>query len=296
MNRMRTLINHNIYTTLFAVVLLSCGFIGITGCNNSDDDEEIVASGLVVDGWINSDGAPIVIVTKSLAISGDINKEIKLNNLLVQWAKVTISDGDSTYILTGSPDKNYFPPYIYRSYDLKGTPGKSYTVKVEYKGVTASAKCQMPSQPTIDDIIVTPIQDNDTLRQMHMLITPDATSEHNYYHLEARIHGEHFRYLPTLLGAVATEGDNQVKVPVYAPKSSMDIEPYTPHFVVGDTVDIRLCHITEAAWQFWSAYDNAVSFSSNVFITTNNNMPSNINGGFGIWSAQGITTKTIVIQ
>jgi hypothetical protein len=76
----------------------------------------------------------------------------------------------------------------------------------------------------------------------------------------------------------------------------MDIEPYTPHFVVGDTVDIRLCHITEAAWQFWSAYDNAVSFSSNVFITTNNNMPSNINGGFGIWSAQGITTKTIVIQ
>ena len=73
----------------------------------SQDSPEIV-----VEGWIEDGGFPVVIVTTSVPVSTDYKDWDTLMDHLVRWAKVSISDGEKEVILTGKMDTDYFPPYI----------------------------------------------------------------------------------------------------------------------------------------------------------------------------------------
>ncbi len=59
-----------------------------------------------------------------------------LSNYPERWAKVTISDGTRTETMVGRYDRNYFPPFVYTTYDMRGEIGKEYTLRVETPGWT----------------------------------------------------------------------------------------------------------------------------------------------------------------
>ena len=67
---------------------------------------------IVVEGWIEDGGFPVVMVTTSVPVSSEYEKWDSLEDHLVRWAKVTVSDGENEVVLTGKMDRNYFPPYI----------------------------------------------------------------------------------------------------------------------------------------------------------------------------------------
>ena len=120
-------------------------------------------SHLVVEGWIEDDGYPTVIVTLSIPITEDYVPADTLSSYIVRWAKVTVyCDGDSV-VLTGKYDSGYYPPYIYTTSGMRGEAGKTYSLKVEYKDMTATAITKIPSRPDVQQFKLEKCQDSDTL-------------------------------------------------------------------------------------------------------------------------------------
>jgi hypothetical protein len=273
---------------LGVLALLPC----LVGCS---DDVPAADATLVIDGWLDADGFPMVVVTTSLPLAGREDKDLSLSDVLVRWATVSVSDGEHSYVLTGSSDKRYTPPYIYRSYAFRGKPGVDYTVTVSDHGRVATAHSVMPPVTPIDTVVVRALPESDTLRQVELTFTPPEGR--HYYHVECRVRGKHYRCLPARLGAVVTNGALPTTIPVYSPKNIADTTRSTsPHFALGDTVDIRLCAVTEEVWQFWSAYDEAVSVGTSIFITPSGSLPTTVSGGKGVWSVQGTATASVVIR
>ena len=85
--------------------------------------EEVGRSQLVVEGWIENGGNPVVMVSESIGIATGREMDSKgILDHIAKWAKVSISDGTRTEILTGIPDTEYFPPYIYTTSAITGEP------------------------------------------------------------------------------------------------------------------------------------------------------------------------------
>ena len=54
---------------------------------------------LVVEGWIEDNGFPVVILTKNINISNKYQSLDSLSSSIVRWAKVTVSDGEKIFFL-----------------------------------------------------------------------------------------------------------------------------------------------------------------------------------------------------
>ena len=92
------------------MIVLSLSFLS-GGC--SQDVSTSSQSQLVVEGWIDAGGFPVVKLTRTIPLSDDALSLDSLSRYMDRWAKVTISDGERTEILAGRYDKKYFPPFIY---------------------------------------------------------------------------------------------------------------------------------------------------------------------------------------
>ncbi len=247
---------------------------------------------LVVDGWIDSDGYPVVVLTKTIV--PDASDRTPVSDCLVRWGKVTVSDGEREVVLTGTTNEDYFPPYIYRTYEMRGVPGKTYDITASYDGMKVTASCKMPPSASITRLTSRKIQDSDSLCEITLGFLP-APGERNY-HILTRIHGSNGRFLPSFMGAVKTDGSAEtVTVPVYAPKTDTSPYDFSPHFKLGDTVDVALCTVTADVYDFWLGYDDEVAFGGNQFVSSAGNLRSNIKGGYGVWSAQGVVRRTIIV-
>lgn len=270
------------FLLVFSWVLTSC-----------IETQEIAREKAVIDGWIDSDGFPVVIFTSSL-VPGE--NEITLADKMIRWGKVTISDGIETIILTGGPDKNYFPPYKYVTYQMKGTPGKKYTITADFKDLHAEAECEMPEPSPITTIEVSPIEGNDTLRSasLHFVTPTDVPA---YYYITMRDYGDRGRFAPTMLGTYkATEPEKEVSIPLFHPKNHLSDEDFEPMLKVGQIVEVNLCRITREVYDFWLAYDNSVLFGGSQFIDTSQSIVGNIKDGYGVWSAQGVSRALLEVK
>ena len=98
-------------------------------CGCDDDGTDGIPVLPVIEGWIDSDGYPVVMFTAS--VTSDEAAASLIDKMIV-WGKVTISDGSRTVVMTGSLADGYFPPYRYYTFDMKGEPGRTYTVVADY--------------------------------------------------------------------------------------------------------------------------------------------------------------------
>lgn len=116
----------------------------LIGCNPKwDFDSELFEPQIVVEGWIENGQFPLVCLTQTKSLNNSIG-ENDLNDLAIRWAKVSVSDGTKTEILTGRINKNYIPPFIYTGSEIRGEVGKTYTLTVEYSGRTVTAETYIP--------------------------------------------------------------------------------------------------------------------------------------------------------
>ena len=100
---------------------------------------------IVIDGWIEVGKGATVVLTQSVMVHPEDNEsEIRLQDIPIRWAKVTVSDGEREEILVGRMDEDIFPPYKYTGTAIKGEAGKKYSVKVEYSGRTVTAETTIP--------------------------------------------------------------------------------------------------------------------------------------------------------
>lgn len=162
-------------------------------------------SQLVVEGWIESGGHPIVTVSESIGIV--TGKEMYPKDLLdhlAKWARVSVSDGENTVVLTGMADSQYFPPYIFTSSKITGEVGKTYTLKVEYKDYLATATTTIPDPVPLDTVYVKSV--SDSLCFVNCGFT-DPAPKGNYYKLFTKTTDVDAHYHPS---AMATCSDEQL--------------------------------------------------------------------------------------
>lgn len=247
----------------------------------------------VIEGWIDSDGYPVVMFTSSLspdAAGGN------LSDMMIRWGRVTISDGERTVIMTGGLNHDFLPPYRYYTFEMKGQPGRTYTVTADYEDLRAKASCTMPEPTAIDSIVFRPAENNDSLRTGTLYFTAPANCP-AYYNVEIRQHFHGGRPYPVPFGTVtATTPGKKIAVPLSRPKNALDTVPYEAQFRVGEQLEISLCHIDPQVYDFWHAYGNDVMFGHSVFLGGSQSLPTNISGGYGVWSARGTSKESIEIR
>jgi len=268
---------------LYLILLLFCS------CTNTE--QEVVSRKLVVEGWIENGDYPTVILTCSGVLD---ENHTQVKDLLVRWGKVTLSDGDTTVILIGGKDDRFYPAYSYRSFDMKGVPGKTYTLKAQYYGMEVEAVSTMPTEiPVVQKVDVSYI---DTIADIKLHIA-SSKSTRRYYQLFSCIDGQDKRYYPAFLGAISNEKANNesFEATLYRGKTIQQKE-FTSMFSVGHTVKYKVAQINEPEYNFWYDYQNLVNFNFSQFVTTSSKIQSNVKGGYGIWYAATVAKGEVRIE
>ena len=251
---------------------------------------------LVVEGWIEDNGFPVVILTKNINISNKYQSLDSLSSCIVRWAKVTVSDGEKSVVLTGRYMKGYTPPYIYTTSHFRGEAGKTYLLTVEYGDFHATATTTIPNTQKIDELTVERCAQSDTLYQISLRYNDDE-AEQNYSQICTRVGGRDVRqYLAAYLGTI----DNRVvkpktKIPVYRGRDINTLD-YTPYYTINDTVAVKFAHIDRTSYNFWYDYTRNLTTAGNMFFATAASLRSNIIGGTGYWCGMGSDIKYVAIR
>lgn len=252
---------------------------------------------IVVEGWIESDGYPFVCLTQTKTLDMPLDS-MAMFNVPIRWAKVTVSDGTSTEILTGRMDKRYTPPFVYTGSQICGEAGKTYTLKVEYSGRILTSETYIPEPVSLEKVVVGKCDDSDTLFQIKAYFHDDKTIK-NYYKFFTRVWSDDKRYFSSFLGTfddnILSE-DGNASVSVFRGFRYTNLGKYTPFYKRKDSVAIKFTQIPEDAFNFWSDYENEVTNGKNPIFPSSSNLRSNINGGLGIWCGYGVNTYHIVIE
>ena len=125
--------------------------------------------------------------------------------MIIRWAKVVVSDGETEDILIGRIDENYFPPFIYKGTKIKGEAGKTYQLKVIYAQYELTAQTTIPPSVPIDNIYCNDAPENDSLYQIHIDFN-DPAEQKNYYKIYTQVLHKNKKFVPALGGNL---NDNQ---------------------------------------------------------------------------------------
>lgn len=278
-------------------LILICSVFTLIACNQNDmlPTQSILA----IEGWIENDNYPIVMVTKTLVVGTEEYNWNNLEDYIVKWAKVSIINHKDTVVLTGKYDKGYFPPYIYTTGRMKGKIGETYKLLVEYDNLSAVATTTIQAPPEIDTYKVEKCIDPDTLYQIKACM--DLTNHQtDYYQFFVRIGTKKKQYLASFLGNLDCSSSKQnIEFPVYRGHDKgilSDNKEYTPYYSIHDTVAVKCCSLDRMEYNFWRSYIESEYLSGGAMLGTTNNLPSNIIGGTGYWFGYGSKTTYFIIK
>lgn len=285
-------------------------------------------SQVVVEGIIENDVPPYVLLTQNAPYFGDIDLN-DLESYFVHGAMMKVTTDDDSVMLVeycvqdfpeavqrelaqaigfsfddSSDVPNvcmYSVPNIinYYLYDdtsvFMGKVGKKYDLTIDVMGEQLTASTTIPGLLPIG-LSLRPHDDPDADSLMTVLITfDDPDTSGNFMRYFTKRNDESF-YPPLSSSAF---DDNLVSGGVVTlplergqPKNSeIDFDVYG-YFWKGDTVTIKFAGIDKAHYDFWHTIESDGGdspFSAPVQIK------SNINGGLGVWGGYGATYTTIII-
>lgn len=280
-------------SVLYIFVLLT---LCLTACDDSGDISIDTPQSLVVEGWIENGEFPVVIVTKTLPITTDYQSMADLSDYLVRWAKVTVSNGEKSVVLTGRYDESYYPPYVYTTSYLRGELGKSYSLTVEYENQTLTSTTTIPNTlPVLDRYKIEKCEGSESQYQIKACFY-DNPNEKNYYLFFTQTGLESNHFLSSYLGAV---DDNMIadytEYPVYRGQR-YDNTDYTPYFEKGEIVSVKLAQVDRSSFLFWDQYTKSQSLNTNMFLSTTTSLSSNISGGVGYWTGLASVISLLEIE
>ena len=271
---------------LFFMLLVAC----------STDFEADEDPRLVVEGWIDSDGHPVVILTTTVPISEERKSLNNLGDYIVRWARVTVSDGEEEAVLTGKLDRRYFPPYIYTTSRIRGKVGHTYRMTASYKDFYAEAETTIPEPMTLDSLRVKPCENNDTLWQLHGFFHDDL-SVPRYYKFFVSRGRRSLMPLSSYMQTVSNEvfaPDEEIDVSIYKGRLVTERDTYIPYFTSRDTLLVRFVTMDETSFRFWNQMEHNMTLAKLPMASAKNPI-SNVRGALGYWCGYGTTFYPVVI-
>lgn len=264
------------------------------GCNDGVELPESKPQ-IVVEGWIEDNGFPIVILTTTVPASETMTDISDLKEHVINWGKVTISDGEEEVVLIGQKNDDYFPPYIYTTSALRGKAGKEYTIKVEYSDRTVTASTTIPEPKELEYIKVAKAESKLDLFYIVGGLKDNPQTK-DYYKVFTKVYGKDSTYVSSFMGLTDDSilGPGTEEIAINNGTGRID-EQITAYFTADDIVSIRFCTLDNASWMYWSDFEELQSLSSSPIFPVNTIIRSNIKGGLGYWAGYGSTYYKVSI-
>lgn len=256
---------------------------------------------IVIEGYIEQDEAPYVLLTKNSPFFGgfDLND---VEQYIVHDAIVTVSDG----IVTDTLDEQCFTIaagdsvytvciYLAENPALKGELNKTYHLRVEAEGKVLTASAVIPDLLALDSLYYEPHEDPDVDSLVQIVATvSDPDTIGNYVRFFTQRNSE------TMYPAFAFDdrfiNGQTFSIPIQrAEDPDADYDPDTyGYFWKGDTVIVKWTAISKATYDFWNTLDYETNsggpFGSATVIK------SNVTGGLGIWGGYAAFYDTLYIS
>lgn len=274
---------------LFVLFLSSC---------QKQEDLPVYISKMVVEGSIEEGGFPQVLLTNTIPYFSDTDSST-LEKIILRRAKVSVSDGQTTEILTLMKDDTNFPPFIYKGISMVGELGKTYTLKVEFEGKILSAETHIPEKVKLNKIWFEQKPVNKRESMQLNISFDDRADQKNFYKIYFKIQGRNKRFIPGLLAGFDDKFFNGKTFTTQVnrgPDNFLD-KALEPYFISGDTVMVKFSSLPPEADAFWTSFSDQVVNTGNPLAASERNLKSNIKGlGIGIWSGYGATVYRAVVK
>lgn len=271
--------------------------LGLTCCNEDLTNRDQFVPTIVVDGRIESNDYPRVFLTRNIPYYVCIDSA-DLIYLVLRQAKVTVSDGVNSEILTLMTDKTLFPPFYYQGTELMGQAGKTYQLRIDYGSEVLTASTTIPYPVTPDSIWFKPKTDNPDLGEI-LVRLHDNSDEKNYYKMFSKIKGKQTAFYPTLISNFDDQYFNGQEFTFHlskGPESYLNLNQKEFSFSRNDTVFVKICTLDAQCFEFWKGYQNEVANGANPFASSFHEVKSNIVGGFGIWGGYGTSVYRVIAK
>ena len=268
-------------------------FLVTVGCSFPDMYE--YRPEIVVEGWIEDGGYPIVMVTTTVPVTEYYKEWDSLQEHIIRWAKVTVSDGEKEEVLIGKMNSDYFPPYIYTTARIIGQSGRTYTLSVEYSGRTVTAKTTIPSPVGLDWIRVEQTENEKYMIKAGLRDNPDTK---DYYKFFTKIMKKDSVYTSSFMGLI-DDGmiqDEVMEVIVRgAPSPEFGLTEASVYYSSDDCVMVRLSTLDYDSFCYWEDFEDILTLSHNPFFPVSKKIRSNVSSGYGYWAGYGSTYYTVSI-
>lgn len=273
------------------IIYLSMMMLGLVSCVKETER----TAPIVVEGWIENDRPPVVMLHQAMNEDWATVEECIAKSLIV-WGKVSLRSLDTTVVLTGQIDKNYLLNYRYSTPYLMGQAGREYDIEVEARGQKVQAHAYVPSVVPLDSVVVR--VDQEPFVNITAYWT-DPDTDGDCYALFYRYRGQ-VEYIACGFGTISdvSAEKNVLHTFVYKnPSSLLDTKSETMWFRRDDTVTLKLAHIDAAGYEFWQSFQNSVSSRIPVFNTSpSSGLQSNIMGGLGYWCGMGVSEHRLHLE
>lgn len=278
-----------IYSILCAVLMFGC---------NPDLDYSVkgYTQKIIVEAKIESGKYPEVYLSLNVPLSKKIDSTNILDHV-IRYAKVTISNGEETEILTSKWDISSFPPYVYKGTEIVGEEGKKYDLKVEYGGYTLYSTTTIPKKLRIDSVVSFPSQQSDTLKSLSVCLNVDMHKKNSFRIYSKKPKDKKFVETPTLFNAELNLFGNQVFRLSPRPTTTDVYFNESSYFALGDTIDIKVCAIDSISTLFFKDLSFFSVVAGNIFTNEVKPLKSNITEpGFGIWYGSAVQHIRYVVK
>jgi hypothetical protein len=284
-------IHRNIRKSAFCLLFI----LGVCQCTERIDIEvDSSYTRLVVEGYISTDT-----LQHSVSLKRSSDYFYNLPSPYISGAMVTISDGDSTIILSESQDQ----PGKYLTHPgYFGIPGKTYTLAVSRVDINNdgvfeeySASSELKSTNHIDSIHLEQLE-GDHYNFFQVLIFAQDPPGKDFYAFKVLKNG--ILITDTLDELIVQDDIFFNGNYIYgAPSQFLDQEEQDESIQQGDTITFEINGITEEYYRFVMETQSEIFFQSPVFSGPPANISSNIsNGALGFFTAYSVERCSIVFQ
>jgi hypothetical protein len=260
---------------------------------------------LVVDGQIENDKPPVVVLTRSIDYFSNISPDI-LAGLFVRNANVTVSNGTLTHTL-----KEYAVPLVpgYTAYyysidsaDLStaflGEYNKTYRLSIRYNGNEYTSTTQIPDLNIRPDSFYfkpAPFASDSNQRVM-FLRAQDPPGLGNYLRYFTQVNNK-----PFLPGENSVFSDQVIDGTSFEVQLPPGIDRNDPpsrddnFFLKGDTVTLKFCNIDRNTYNYWNTWEFAYQSIGNPFSQPNKVLNNVSNGALGAFCGYGAWYGTVIV-
>lgn len=268
------------------IIVITASILAVISCEYKVNLPESKPE-IVVEGWIEEGGNPVVIVTTSVPVNETLTDLSKLQEHVVNWAKVTVSDGEKEIVLTGQKNDNYFPPYIYTTVFMTGKAGRRYDLKVEYSNRTVTSSTTIPAPKQLEYIKVVKASEKDG---MYSIVggLKDNPMTKDYYKVFTKVRDKDKTYVSSFLGLTDDEilDEDIREIPINNGTGVVG-ERVVAFFTAEDFVSVRFCTLDKESWTYWNDFEEVQSLASNMLFPISTDIRSNVKGGLGYWAGYG---------